>query len=203
MVERRESRWRKEPQKDKSGMRFGMLVVEKFSHYRLSAKGGRRLIWDCVCDCGTRKKIENSSLLAGHSKSCGCLHKQRLKTLHKGNVKKDAAFDAVVRDYKRIAKSRNLEFALSEKQIRDLTSQDCFYCGQEPSKVKDKNGQHIFKESVYIYNGIDRIDNSVGYVYDNCVTCCTECNWAKGTRTQEEFLNWIFRLIKHKAELNT
>lgn len=196
---RRESRWRKKPKVDKSGMKFGKLIVVEFSHYKLIQPKGRRPFWRCLCECGNEKIVDNSNLTSGNVKSCGCLHKKRLKELHEGNINKDAAFQTVVRDYKRGAKNRGFEFDLTEAQIKELTQKNCFYCGCSPNKVKDRNGQHIFKDSVYVYNGIDRIDNDAGYMYNNCVTCCTECNWAKGSRTQKEFLNWIDRIIENKT----
>lgn len=39
----------------------------------------------------------------------------------------------------------------------------------------------------FVYNGIDRVDNSVGYVLSNCVPCCSTCNRMKGTMSSEEF----------------
>jgi hypothetical protein len=53
--------------------------------------------------------------------------------------------------------------------------------------------------SKYIYNGIDRVNNNFGYLIDNCVTCCTNCNVAKMARTQEEFNSWNQRVYEHKV----
>jgi 5-methylcytosine-specific restriction endonuclease McrA len=199
-MKRREYRWRDKPKVDKSGLKFGRLTVVSFSHYEpRKTSGGRDIFWKCVCDCGGEKIANNSRLLSGSTRSCGCLHQERMKALHKGNVNKNAAFDAIVRDYKRGAKARGLEFSLTVEQIKELIQQRCFYCCCSPSKVRDRNGKHIFKESVMIYNGIDRVDNNVGYVYNNCVPCCEECNWAKGSRTQKEFLEWISRLIENRS----
>jgi len=36
--------------------------------------------------------------------------------------------------------------------------------------------------------GIDRWDNSQGYLADNVVPCCKDCNRAKNTRTPREFV---------------
>ena len=38
------------------------------------SKNGR-LYWHCLCDCGSEKVIEGTSLKSGHSKSCGCYKK--------------------------------------------------------------------------------------------------------------------------------
>ena len=33
--------------------------------------------WKCKCDCGNEKFVEYSKLVSGHTKSCGCLQKER------------------------------------------------------------------------------------------------------------------------------
>ena len=35
--------------------------------------GYHNIMWNCVCDCGTRKAVRGKSLKYGISKSCGCL----------------------------------------------------------------------------------------------------------------------------------
>lgn len=47
------------------------------------------------------------------------------------------------------------------------------------------------KNSKYIYNGIDRIDNSKGYTKENSITACKQCNISKSTYSQQDFINWI------------
>jgi hypothetical protein len=48
--------------------------------------------------------------------------------------------------------------------------------------------------------GLDRIDNSVGYVVGNVVACCFTCNRERGTLTYEEYqLVWLFRRNKASA----
>jgi len=34
--------------------------------------------WLCMCDCGKTKIVYSSNLKSGATKSCGCLHKERL-----------------------------------------------------------------------------------------------------------------------------
>jgi hypothetical protein len=49
----------------------------------------------------------------------------------------------------------------------------------------------------YTYNGVDRIDNSIGYTKENCVPCCTICNWAKSNRGVDEFKDYIEGICKN------
>ena len=37
----------------------------------------------CLCDCGNKKHIRIYDLKAGKTKSCGCIHKEFLVSLHK------------------------------------------------------------------------------------------------------------------------
>ena len=197
-MERRQNRWQDKPTIDKTGQKFGRLIVVGFSHYQLKTgkQKGRKLIWNCLCDCGSAKKVENSNLIAGSVQSCGCVAKERLKKLHEGNIKDDIAFEYVLREYIRSAKDRGYEFSLTHKQFRSLTQQNCFYCGVEPKQIKNKNGSHIFKRSNYIYNGVDRKDNNRGYTLENCVPCCRICNIAKAEMSIDVFLLWINRVYE-------
>ena len=46
----------------------------------------------------------------------------------------------------------------------------------------------------FLYNGIDRKDNNIGYIIENCVSCCGICNRMKMDMSYDDFLNHI-RLI--------
>lgn len=53
------------------GDTFGLLTVEGPA----PEKHNRRF-WLCRCQCGTLKSVQESHLLSGHTKSCGCLRQQ-------------------------------------------------------------------------------------------------------------------------------
>ena len=73
------------------------------------------------------------------------------------------------RNYIRGCERRNIYWNLTQEQFHKLTSAPCAYCDRLPgSKVRS-----------YTYNGIDRVDNSKGYIVTNSVTCCKECNFIK------------------------
>lgn len=58
------------------GQRFGRLVV--LSHAGSDKFGKAR--WTCRCDCGTECTKPSRPLIAGESKSCGCLHAETVHT---------------------------------------------------------------------------------------------------------------------------
>lgn len=53
------------------GMRFGKLVVEEL--LPKSNKFNRRQ-YRCKCDCGNEAVVPSSSLISGHTTSCGCIN---------------------------------------------------------------------------------------------------------------------------------
>jgi hypothetical protein len=55
------------------GDTFGRWIVESRSH---RSSSGHTYVW-CVCECGTRKAIDASSLVTGLSTSCGCRQEYR------------------------------------------------------------------------------------------------------------------------------
>lgn len=64
---------------DFTGMKVGRLQV-------IERNGSRNnmAVWKCRCDCGNIVDVMGRDLKRGHTKSCGCLHKEgmikRLKT---------------------------------------------------------------------------------------------------------------------------
>lgn len=62
---------------DLSGQKFGRLSV--LEHVK-SQKG--QTYWRCRCDCGKIRIVQSYHLRVGHTKSCGCLSRER-STIHK------------------------------------------------------------------------------------------------------------------------
>lgn len=179
------------------GKRLGKLTVIDFDHYKPKSKGtGRVAMWKCKCDCGNETIVGNSNLTSGATKSCGCLHIERVKDLHKKSIKPDAPFYSLLKEYQNGAKSRNFEWSISEEKFKELTSSPCYYCNEEPSKIRDRNGGNIFKGKPYTYNGIDRVNNKEGYTEENTVSCCWMCNMLKGTFDKDKFLNKIKQIAE-------
>lgn len=90
------------------------------------------------------------------------------------------------------ARSRNIFQGLTKEEWYDLSRDNCFYCGLEPSTITKSQSGH----AQFVRNGIDRIHNGVGYTVDNCVACCFECNSSKSIRTQKEFIEMCNRVAR-------
>jgi len=167
---------------DLTGQKFGRWMVIKRS-YPNSKWGQPRYL--CKCNCGKEKVVDGRDLKNGKSKSCGCIWRET-KRLGYGIAGKNA----LTNNYKSHAIERGIEFNLTIKQFEKLTQQECYYCGTKPNQIiKYKTG---FGE--YTYNGVDRINNDLGYTPENSVACCKTCNSAKGILTLQEFEDWIKKI---------
>lgn len=157
--------------------------------------------WLFICECGNKKEIPLSRVKKGDTKSCGCLisetSKKTILKLHVSNKLPigESSFNALFQSYKKAAKRRDLIFELSEKEFRDLTQKNCYYCGSEPYS---KYRASIDKNNYFLYNGVDRVKNNIGYVLENCVPCCKFCNSAKLKETKEDFLDWVKKIYKYQ-----
>ncbi len=65
----------KSNQHDLSGKKFGLLTALRRS--KTDPINGS--YWECICDCGTLKKIRQNSLITNATKSCGCLNNKTEK----------------------------------------------------------------------------------------------------------------------------
>lgn len=69
--------------RDLRGQKFGRLTPIKYVLVYLNSldKNGKRIRigkWECLCDCGNTTVVERSKLHTGHTKSCGCLRREKL-----------------------------------------------------------------------------------------------------------------------------
>ena len=140
--------------------------------------------------CGGEAVRYASSLTAGQTTTCGCIRRKPTGV---------AAANAVLLAYRRNAAQRSLQWRLSSAQALRLFSRHCYYCGAPPSNL----AKHERMNGIFIYNGIDRLDATRGYVADNVVPCCKTCNAAKLRMSRKEFLDWVWRVAaRHPLQTN-
>ena len=68
------------------------------------------------------------------------------------------------KDYVSSAAKRNYSMGLQFNEFKELVVSQCYYC-------------HYIKEEEV--NGVDRLNNNIGYDKENCVPCCNICNMMK------------------------
>lgn len=201
---------------DITGQTFGRLTVVR--------KAPQPCMWECRCSCGVTRLFTGPNLRARNTRSCGCLHREELAT---SNQRLKAIAEPWLADmnlYMRKVSYRglrnpkgklgsnqfrtlsrtsedpddsqhpSLQWALTLEQYTRLVTSPCFYCGQPPHQ----DPQGVWMKGLGLKrNGIDRADNTKGYLPENCVSCCTACNREKRAQTQATFIENTRRRYEH------
>ena len=168
-------------------MKYTERVGTKINHLTILEITGKRntgkrtkILCKVRCDCGSEFETLIESVVSEQTQSCGCKRKKHA----------NSALSKVYTNYKNSAKNRHYDFSLTLDDLEFITSQKCFYCGSDPSNIKEIYGD------TYKYNGIDRVDNTRGYELGNVITCCEICNRAKRDMKYEDFVAWLWRAAK-------
>jgi hypothetical protein len=172
-----------------TGQKFNKLTA-----INLDRDSTGRTAWKCKCDCGNEKIINTSSLVRGITKSCGCFMKDVSRINGLTSIE-DGASRALFRRYRTGALERNLTFNISYEFFLQITKENCYLCGKEPSQVRKKQAKINTVVKDYIYNGIDRLESHTGYENNNVKACCKKCNMMKKDLSLLEFLNHINTII--------
>lgn len=162
------------------GETFGRLtVVNESSRTKYGVQ------WLCNCSCGKTKIVSGVNLRKKNgTQSCGCLGNEIRSERNKSRKNSDP-WQVETNATKSSAVYRKIEFKLSTEEFKSLVLSNCHYCDKSP----EMNCQAIgLREQNILVNGIDRIDSKIGYIPNNCVSCCTQCNTAKMSKTYEEFI---------------
>lgn len=150
----------------------------------------KRTYVDYKCPvCGSVTKKRQDSIKT--RKSCGCGRYNR-------KVTPEVAYKRLYKKYERGAAARDLDFTITYKIFKELVTSPCSYCNAELSSSICASTNNCVE-----YNGIDRVDNNIGYIKSNCITCCGTCNIMKGSLTQEEFLNRVQLISAYQVKLNS
>lgn len=181
---------------------FGRLTVLNKTEKRTKSCNAYFL---CECSCGVYKEVLGNSLRRGTTTSCGCYQKEVMKELRRLGIG-ESTYNTLEGKYKHGAQTRKggLPYQLETEQFRSLVVLNCYWCGEEP-KLKNihlnQKMENITTASDewaaqqwVLFNGIDRVNNDLGYTVDNCVPCCWDCNEFKKDKTPEEFLSHAERI---------
>lgn len=150
---------------------------------------GKKVRYKCNCECGGSTITSRANLERGHTKSCGCYriykHPERRVGLRKLYYR-----------YTHRAKRRKQLFEIELADFAEITSKACSYCGSPPTCEMRSRSDN----SSYSYNGLDRIDSSLGYVEANIVPCCWVCNRMKSDMGLDDFLRHVAKIANHSAD---
>lgn len=182
--------------KSLSGQQIGRITVGE--GFRCKPEGciQERTYYRCRCSCGKEYTASHTTLSTSKNRiasvceaSCGCAQHEwvaGLQALAAG----ESDYNYIEHYYIENAKRANLLWGLTREEFRSFLSKPCNYCGISNSMERiTKIGKNSFK-----YNGIDRVDSSLDYTLDNCVTACKWCNWAKREVSVDTFLLHVRRI---------
>jgi len=84
--------------------------------------------------------------------------------------------------YKNSAEVKQLRFEFTKEEFVQIVESPCNYCGI----IQEKG-----------FNGIDRLDSTIGYIKDNCVSCCAMCNYMKGCLDKNIFIQRVEHIVTY------
>ena len=87
--------------------------------------------------------------------------------------------------YRHDSKRKNRQFKLGFHYFVKIITGNCYYCGTEPVSLYRRYELRV------LYNGIDRVNSSVGYITGNSVPCCFLCNQMKTNFSVDVFLRQV------------
>lgn len=155
--------------KYKPGDKVGNLTIISLHKSKISTNRG--CVYKCLCDCGSITMKTAGYLYVSRVNNCGCHNPSKMDDRENQIIKR------LIKEkmYNTRTRHGNVSFfSLTFDQFKEIIKKPCFYCGishsmERKDMVKDK----VSTDTVLRYNGIDRIENEIGYTVENSVPCCT------------------------------
>lgn len=143
------------------GLKFGRWTVLQKSNTRDSHG---RAKWDCICDCGTKRAVDGSTLKNGASRSCGCLKDEMTSERGRTHGLSGTKMYFVLDGIKDRCYNKN-NWAYSKYGGRGITVCDRWL---EPDGKGLLNFIEDMGEKPSDTHSVDRIDNNGSYSPENC-----------------------------------
>jgi len=182
---------------------FGKVFKPGQKINRLTTISYKDKVWICSCECGNIINVKTGALSSGNTKSCGCLKTEELSSraykLIEGRRKNEPRIASARRVWQGY-KYKDPE-CIDFDKFFEKSQENCFYCGIAPNKEYNHfiregvtSSEKAKKEGLFIYNGLDRVDNTKSHTINNVVTACSMCNHMKSDHSVDDFFNWINKL---------
>jgi hypothetical protein len=112
-------------------------------------------------------------------------HPEKCVRAFRGSIVKSSG--RKICECRRSAKKRDIQYELTDEQSKELICDKCFYCGYQPTACQ--------------FNGIDRLDHKQNYVFKNCVTACSMCNYMKACHSSIVFLDICEHILTYLGKI--
>lgn len=132
-------------------------------------------------------------------RSCGCLQREAVAKTNQSKRK----YEPVVGSAMYVWRDGGYNDGDCDfESFMKLSQLPCFYCGRKPFRSVNRGDNRAKsdrqkQEGNFIYNGLDRVDNSKGHMMSNVVPCCSDCNYAKRNMTVDQFRELITMIYNH------
>ena len=140
------------------------LIGKNFGRWKVLSRNqnrGKHPYWQCICECGKARSVNQSSLITGLSKSCGCLSKEVTAATGRANRVHGGAGSATYRIWQSmIQRCRNSNLEIFK-----------YYGGKGITVCDEWLDYSTFLRDMGERpkgRSIDRIDGGKGYYKDNC-----------------------------------
>lgn len=177
--------------KDYTGKKLGRLTFIEFVERK-----NKKTFWRCRCDCGNIVVLNLTYVRDGETRSCGCLQTEAARINGLKNICRglQSMENLILHRYHVNSRKNKTQFSLSKEEFIEIIHKKCFYCGKMDFKRLPSNNE------LYLLNGVDRLDNNLGYTKENSVSCCSKCNYAKRLMDVDEFFEWVENVYKFQME---
>jgi hypothetical protein len=161
----------------------------KVKEYNKIIKENTKYCTTCCKEYDISEFIGNKPNL--ETKTCySCRNQNKEQDKHRDKVKRNLLAKININQsffsYVKEAKRRSIEFHLSKEIFCDIVKKTCHYCGEMNNEKK--------------FNGIDRIDSNKDYILENCVSCCSLCNYLKNKFSIDIFIKRIHHILSFIKE---
>lgn len=154
-------------------------------------------VFECLlCKKEIHLRKSDITKVSGRCRSCVDKESGKISSIKNRKLPYEALYNKFIYDRKRFNQMCNISF---EDFIEFTKIKNCHYC----NKIVNWSTHALYKNGAK-YN-LDRKDNNMGYIKDNCTVCCWECNEIKGNRfSYNEFiiLSETIKEIYKKRDLN-
>lgn len=147
-------------------------------------KPGENIVWEFQCECGEICHYTGRQVFSNNCSphiACPKCEKDMSSEQRRGFLPIEMAY----KNTKILTNIGYRDFAISLEEYDKLTTEKpCYYCGKNEGRC-----------------GLDRVDSSKDYSFENCVPCCIVCNRMKTNMNKNKFFEQIKMIYNNIKEI--